>query len=52
MLKEISQPAHDSDLKQFLLVLRQALLIVLYWIEDKYQLPPPTRYRERVDGRR
>lgn len=48
MSREGSSATQENDLKQFLLVLRQALLIVLYWIEDKYQLPPPTRYREKT----
>jgi hypothetical protein len=40
------------DLQEFLKVVRQALLIVVYWIEDKYHLPPPTRYRDLLAGRR
>lgn len=37
---------HADDLRAFLVVVRRALLMVVDWIDGRYQLPPPGRYRE------
>lgn len=33
-------------LKDFFLILRQALLMVVHWIEDEYALEPSNKYRQ------
>lgn len=32
--------AQDDDIREFMLVLRRALLMVIRWIERKYNLEP------------
>ena len=36
----------NDDLREFLIVVRKAMLEVVYWIEEKYKLAPPDRYRQ------
>ncbi len=36
---------NEDRLRRFLERVRQALLLVVYWIEDEYHLEPPSRYR-------
>jgi hypothetical protein len=31
-------PEHNDDLREFLLVVRQALLMIVRWIEKRYNL--------------
>jgi len=34
--------ADNDELRQFLIILRQALLMIVSWIERKYNLKQPT----------
>lgn len=38
MLNQTPQPAPPDEMREFMLMLRQALLFIVAWIERKYQL--------------
>lgn len=47
--------ASNDDLREFLLVLRRAMLMVIGWIETRYKLGPEPTYcdgcQKRIDNK-
>lgn len=41
--------SENDRLRRFLEKLRAGMLEVVYWIDDEYNLPVPTKYRRKVE---